>query len=121
MPLATKEITESFRGRWFIRYSDASLANTAITVSSVVGRVLRILYATVTYSGAASVSVLITLNSGAGAAYDNLLQTIVLSAATDALWIPDEEFVITDDDVLDVLAPAVVGVTARVAIYAEVL
>ncbi len=103
------------------RYSNESVANTALTVSTATGLIHRILFVTVKYSAGVTKNVTITLNSGAGAAWDTLLATIALSAATDGLWIPDAEFMIEPDDVIDVLAPAGgSGVTADVAIYTRV-
>ena len=103
------------------RTSDESLANAAVTVTPATGALRRILFVTVKYSASVTVNVTVTLNSGAGANWDTLLATIALSAATDGVWIPDEELIISDDDVIDVLAPAGgVGITAAVAVYSEV-
>ena len=76
---------------------------------------------TVEYSANVTVNVTVTLNSGAGAAWDTLLQTIALNAAKSGTWTPDEETIIDTDDVIDVLAPAGGGViTSAVAIYTEI-
>lgn len=104
------------------RDSDQSGADAELTLSTASGRVRRILFVTVKYSGSVTKNVTITLNSGAGSNWDTLLQTIALSAATDGVWIPDEETDLADDDVIDVVAPAGgVGVTAAVAVYTKVL
>lgn len=125
MALVTKRIVDKLiRGgrSILVRLSNESVANTAITVSSPVGAVFRLIMATVKYSAAVSLDVVVTLNSGAGSTYDTELQKITLTAATDVLWIPDEAIMITDDDVIDILAPAGgVGITAAVTIYLEEL
>ena len=103
------------------RATGQSGANAAQTVSSPAGEQRRIEKVTVKYSGSVSVSVLLTLNSGAGAAWDVLLPTITLTAATDGVWIPDDEVLLKLDDVLDVLAPAGgEGITSTVAIYTDI-
>lgn len=103
------------------RTTGESDANAAQTISSPSGEQRRVEKVTVKYSGAVSVSVLLTLNSGAGAAWDTLLPTIILTSATDGVWIPDDEIILKDDDVLDVLAPAGgVGITSAVAIYTDI-
>lgn len=101
------------------RFSDASAADTALTVTTPIGVLRQILFVTVKYSASVIVSPTMTLNSGIAAAYDTLLQTIDGSGGvTDLVWIPDEEFWIMDDDVLNALAPAGGGViTSAIAIY----
>lgn len=105
------------------RTTGTSTANAAQTVSTPpvgVQSRRRLLFVTVVYSAAVTLNVTVTLNSGAGAAFDTLLQTIALSANTDGLFIPDGDVDIQSDDVIDVLAPAGgAGVTSAVAIYWE--
>lgn len=99
------------------RHTDQSAANTELTVSTPVAT-QKLLFVTVKYSASVTKNITITLNSGAGAAWDTLLQTIALSAATDGVWIPDQEITIQDDDVIDVVAAAGGGsITSAVAIY----
>ena len=75
---------------------------------------------TVVYSTSVTKNVTITLNSGAGAGWDVVLNTIALSAATSGVWIPDGDVFIDEDDALDVLAPAGGGSdTSSIAIYSE--
>ena len=123
MALATKVNSAAMKPLLQLhRFSDESAANSIITVTTPVGRVRRILYVTVVYSTSVTEAVTVTLNSGAGANWDTLLQTIVLTAATDGVWIPDGDLFITDDDVLVVTAPAAGGSdTAAIAIYTESL
>ncbi len=110
------------RGCRVIRDYDVSVANTAKTVSTVAGETRRIVSVTVTYSAPVTVNVDITVNSGAGAAYDNLVQTIALSGARWAYWTPNKKTILLDDDALDVLAPAGgAGITSAIAIVTEVL
>ncbi len=102
------------------RISNESAANTAQTVSTTTGPIRRLKLVTVKYSGAVTQNVTITLNAGAGASWDTLLQTIALVAATDGTWTPDDPIYILQDDVIDVLAPAGGGaLTSAVSIYTE--
>ncbi len=121
MALATKSTIHSgFKAR-IERHSDESAANTALTVTVPTGRLRRLLLVTIKYSGAASVTVTVTLNSGAGSTYDVLLASTALSAETDFTFTPDEETLLSDDDAIDVLAPAVVGVTSAITVVTRVL
>lgn len=114
------KISSKQRGS-FNRDTDESGANAPLTLSTTIGKARHILYVTVKYSAVVTVNVTITLNSGAGAAWDTILQTIVLTAAQDGVWIPDADIEIGDDDVIDVLAPAGgVGITAAIAIFTEI-
>ena len=103
-------------------HSDASAGNTALTLSTLSGQLRRLLFVTVKYSAAPTqTGVTVTLNSGAGAAYDTLLATGSANAQ-NTVYIPDEEILLMGDDVIDVLAPAGgVGITAAIAIYTEPL
>jgi len=104
------------------RFSEQSAADTAQTVSTTTGKARHLQMVTVKYSASVTQNVTITLNAGAGAAWDTLLQTIALAAATDGLWIPDEEILLLSDDELDVLAPAGGGaVTSAVSIYTGIV
>jgi len=68
------------------------------------------------YSGAVAVAVTVTLNSGLGAAYDVLLNTIT-TAAGQGQYIPTGPVEIFDDDVIDVAAAkGGQGVTSQVII-----
>jgi hypothetical protein len=74
---------------------------------------------TIKYSAAASVTATITLNAAAGPAFDTLLQSVVFSAGTDAVYIPIESLPMQDGDAIDVLAPALAAQTNSVVIYTE--
>lgn len=102
------------------KHSDQSASGANLTVSTPSGNVRRILFVTVKYSAAATVNVTITLNSGAGSAWDTLLQTIALTGDTDGLFIPNGPLIISGDDIIDVFAPLLAAQTSAVAIYSEV-
>ena len=113
-------IPESLHARKFFRDSDVSGVNSALTLSTEVGLLRRIISVDVVYSGSATANVDITVNSGLGGGYDNLRQTIALSGARYAFWVPDEEVLLWPDDVLDVLTGAGgAGVTSTVVIETE--
>lgn len=102
------------------RFSDQSASGANLTVSTLPGEPRRLLFVTVKYSGSATVNVTVTLNSGAGAAWDTILNTIALSAATEGIWIPDKDVILSADDAIDVFAPLLSAKTSAVAIYSEV-
>lgn len=115
----TTSYHEGFKSR-VDRHSDASAAGDPLTLSTPSGKLRRLMLVTVKYSGAASTTITVTINSGAGAAYDVLLDSTLLSAATDYVYIPDEEILLASDDSLDVVAPAVAAVTSAIAAYTGV-
>ena len=103
------------------RYTEQSGANAAKTTSTPTGQTRTILWATVKYSAPVTQKVTITLNSGAGEAWDTLLGTIVLTDARSGFWIPDHPLTIIDDDAIDLVAPAGgAGITSAAAIYSGV-
>lgn len=103
------------------RDTDVSGDNEAVTVTPATGKIRKLRMVTAVYSTSVTKNVTITLNSGAGAGFDVVLFTIALSAAASGLWIPDGEVIISETDVLDVLAPAGgAGETVSVAVYSEV-
>ena len=101
------------------RSVETGAANTALT-ASLTGRRRRLLAVTVKYSGAPTqAGVTVTLNNGAGAAYDAVLSTGSANAQT-TIFLPNLPIPLLADDAIDVLAPAGgVGITAAVAIYSE--
>lgn len=121
--MVTRDKGISTGGHRIIRDSEASAANTAKTTSTtLLGTARRLLFVTAKYSAVpVQPGVTVTLNSGVGAAFDTLLATGSVDTQ-DTVYIPDEEVIISDDDVLDVLAPAGGGViTSAVTIYTEVV
>ncbi len=97
-------------------------ANQSQTVSTPTGAVRRLLQVLVAYSNTPTHSgVTVTLNSGAGSAYDTVLYTGSANARYTA-YIPDGEVIIFEDDTIDVTAPAGgAGITSSVSIYTEVV
>jgi len=107
--------------RTIFRDTDESAANTELTVSAPPRIRSSIFFVTVKYSAKVKQDVTITLKSGAGTAWDTLLQKISIFQETDGVWIPDNEIHIMDDDTIDVVAPAGgSGITSAVAIYSGV-
>jgi hypothetical protein len=102
------------------RWVATSAANTAQTVSTAVGEVRRVVLVAIFYSAPPThAGITITLNSGAGAAYDTPLNTPAANAQS-LIWVPTTEFVILPDDAIDVVAPAGGGViTSSVIIVTE--
>lgn len=105
------------------RHVITGAANAPVTLSTPGGRIRQLLYVAVKYSGVPVQSgVTVTLNSGAGAAYDTVLSTGAANAQNTAYIVPDSNVFTTDDDVIDILAPAGgVGLTASISAYTEVL
>ncbi len=105
------------------RETGQSTADASQTVSTPsAGPPRRIKSVKVKYSAIVTEGVTITLNSGAGSAWDTLLRTIVLTSGTDGVWYPEGDEDIGEDDVIDVFAPAGgVGITSAIAIYTEAL
>lgn len=104
------------------RTSGASAANTAKTVSTPADRQRQLLFVTCKYSAAPTqAGVTTTLNSGAGTAYDAVLNTGSANAQT-TVYVPSGTIIVTDDDAIDVTAPAGgVGITSAIAIYTRPL
>lgn len=102
------------------RLSEASAADTAKSLSTPVGKVRRLVFATVEYSAAPTqAGVTVELDSGAGSAYDTTLLTGTANAQSTT-HIPSDDLIICDDDIIKVTAPAGGGViTSQIAIYTE--
>lgn len=113
--------TKQFGGR-YVRLTDQSDADTALTLSTPTDVPLRVLYVAVKYSGTAThAGVTKTLNSGAGEAWDTLLHTGA-SDEEDHFWQPTRGVELADGDALDVAAPAGgAGVTSQITVVAETL
>lgn len=105
-----------------VRTIGESGANAALAVSTPSGIVCRLLFVLVKYSLVpVQGGVTVTFNSGAGSAFDTLLATASANAR-NTVYIPDDEILMLEDDVIDVLAPAGGGtITSAVSIYTEML
>jgi hypothetical protein len=88
-----------------------------VTVSTPTGKIRQLVQVTWKYSSNASTTVTVTLNSGVGSTYDVELHSNTLSDERDYQWIPDENILILDNDVIDALGPALGLNTIAVAIY----
>lgn len=102
-----------------IRTVATSGANAIGAASSpAIGRDQLVVMITVQYSAAPTqAGVTTTLNNGAGAAYDAVLQTGSANART-TVYLPTAPLIIAPDDVIDVSAPAGgAGITSSIAIY----
>lgn len=98
-----------------------SAVNTTQTVSYGPGKAGRLRMVQVSYSGPTVQTVTVTLNSGAGTAYDFVLNTITPVSGTPSIgsYVPATPIPINADDAIDVTAPQVAAVTSSIAIYVE--
>lgn len=93
-------------------------ANAIGTASSAAGEVRQLVGVMVRYSASPTqAGVTVTLNSGAGAAYDTVLSTGSANAQ-NTVYLPSAPVFVAADDAIDVSAPAGGGViTSSIAIY----
>ena len=112
------------------QYYAISASGTAITTSSLGDtRPRKLVSVTIHYSAAASTAVLITVNyvgltTAAGASattYDTTLTNPTLSAATDYVYQPTGEFILSGLDTVTVTATPAASNTAAIVITTEVL
>lgn len=109
--------------RTLFRSIETGSANTLLTSALPTrGNPYRVVLITVAYSAAPTqTGVIVTLTSGAGAAYSATLSTGAANAQY-TVYIPAGDLIVGKDDVITVTAPAGSGViTASVAIYIEEL
>lgn len=104
-----------------LRTVATSAVNTLNTVSTGTGKAGRLRMVTVSYSGPTTQAVTVTLDSGAGPAYDFVLNTITPVSGTPSIgiYVPTTPIPISADDAIVVSAPQVAAVTSSVAIYVE--
>lgn len=104
------------------RHVETGSAATLLTATLPAGNARRVHMVTIKYSGAPTqAGTTVTLDSGAGAGYDAVLNTGTANATT-TVYFPDGVLVIGKDDALVVAAPSGGGaLTASVAIYSELL
>lgn len=109
-------------GGGYVRVTDASAANTALTLSALLGVAFRLVAVLVKYSAAPTqAGVSTVLNSGVGAAYDTTLNTGSANAQ-NTVFIPTNDLVVAEDDAIDVTAPAGgAGITSQITILARKL
>ena len=102
------------------RLSEASAADTSKSLSTPSGKARRLVFASVKYSAAPTqAGVTFDLDSGAGAAYDVNLNTGSANAQS-TVFIPSNDFIISDDAVIKVTAPGGGGViTSQIVIHTE--
>ncbi len=123
MTEATKVTPSPLSGHVAIeRLTNKSAGDTAMSVSTPVGKRRRFLYATVKYSASPTQSgVTFELDSGQGADWDALLDTGSANAQTTVLVPNNQNFILGDDDIIKVTAPAAGGViTSAISIYTEI-
>lgn len=103
-----------------MRVASTSAANALLTLNTTAGKPMLLKAVHVKYSGSVTQNVTVTLDSGAGAAYDVILNTIAISAGTTGVYLPSVPIPVAADDIISVAAPAGgSGVTASVAIYLD--
>jgi hypothetical protein len=109
-------------GGKYRRLTEASAANTALSVSTPADVPVRLLFATVRYSAAPTqTGVTVDLDSGVAAAYDTTLFTGTANAQNTA-YLPDGEVRIDATDAIKVTAPAGgAGITSQISLYVELL
>ena len=97
-----------------------SAVNTTLVLSSTSTKpcFLRAVY--VRYSSTAGTPVVtVTLNAGAGAAYDTLMNTISIAANNQGAYIPTTPIPLAAGDVVDVSAAGVAAITSSIMIYTD--
>lgn len=119
MALGTLKSNAQSDGAVIETWSQTSASGQAATTSTGTVGSRKLMMVTCKYSAAASVTVTVTLNAAAGAAYDTLIQNIVFSSATDGVYLPAQPVVMQDGDAIDVVAPALAAGTSAVVIYTE--
>lgn len=103
------------------RYSETSTANAILTITIAPGHPFRVMGVYAKYSATVTKNVTTTLDNGAGAAYDALLSTIAISAATAGLYEPTVMRWYSSTDALVIASEAGGGgVTCGIVVYLEV-
>lgn len=107
-----------YRGPY--RVVNTSATNTINNTASPINPIpLLLKFITVKYSTTVTQNVTVTLDCGAGSAYDVVLNTIVLSSAAQGVYFPSVPIPISADDQIVVSAPANSGATSSIAIYCD--
>jgi hypothetical protein len=112
---------KEFGGK-YLRLTEASGANTALSVLTPADVPYRLCWVLVKYSAAPTqAGVTVELDAGAGAAFDGVLTTGSANAQT-TVYLPDPKIVIAENDIIKVTAPAGgAGITSQISIYVELL
>lgn len=110
--------TDDVSGKKLDRHVETGAANAPLTVTVPADKARRLVLVTVKYSAAPTqAGVTTTLDSGAGASYDVVLNTGAANAQ-NTVYLPDGELMFGSDDAIVVVAPAGgAGITASVAVY----
>lgn len=105
------------------RYYGVSAANTAKSVSTDIGKRAIVRSISVNYSAAPTeAGITVNLDSGLGAGYDTILYTGAANTRYNNLPLDYNPYVIMEDDVLTVTAPAGGGaLTSTISIIVEEL
>lgn len=100
------------------RYQQTSGVGAINNLSTDLLKPAKLRMVTVAYNGASSNSVTVTLVSGAGAAYNVVLNTITLTN-NQGTFIPTMPIPFNADDVITVSAPLQATFTSSVTIYVD--
>jgi len=105
-------------GKKLQRHVETGAANTSLTVTVPADTARRLVAVLVKYSAAPTqAGVTTTLDSGAGAAYDTLLNTGAANAQ-NTVYIPAGDLLFGEDDAIVIVAPAGgAAITAAVSVY----
>lgn len=122
MAITTTFVGTTKEGRRIFRHSQTGGANAinSVAVTGTPGR--SVIQVTTVYSGAPTqAGVTVTLNSGAGAGFDSVLNTGSANATTTN-YLPTVPPVVGSDDTVTVSAPAGGGgLTSSIAVYTQEL
>jgi|ERR1051326_915489 hypothetical protein len=101
------------------RLTQTSATNSINNLSSSAGKAFRLRMVAVSYSASTTQNITVTLTSGAGAAFNILLNTIAISSGTQGVYIPSTPIPFNSDDVITVSAPALASQTSSIVIYLD--
>lgn len=103
------------------RVTGQSASGATQTVTSTTGKAYRLRMVTVVFNGGtAAGTVVTTLVSGAGAAYNVALNSTAVAGTTPtAVWIPSTPIPVNSDDQISVAVPAITAQVSSCAIYLD--
>lgn len=105
-----------------VEFYDTSTANAVLTVTTPTDRerLRRLAGVYVKFSTSVTKNVTVTFDSTLGAAFDNLLQTIALTAAASGSWVPAGDIWLGPGDAIVAESEAGgAGVTATIRVQLE--